>query len=303
MADNCKEKSLFLPKRDRTVPDVPAFLIRTFARMALRRLILQFAAAAVLAAGLASCGTSRKATATGSYRGSTGRTERPSPPPQHLDLSGEMAAPTGALLREADSWIGTAYVYGGNDRSGVDCSGFVMKVFENALDIRLPRTSRQQQEFCKPIDRSELREGDLVFFTVRGGSTVGHVGIYVGNDMMIHASSSRGVILTSISGKYYIDNFYSAGRVEKYFAMLDGGRLSMPESKTAAAAPKPDMATAATKPQQPASTPPQKPMKTIRFGAPGPTASGTAPTATQSVAPTDGSEEESALEELSEFFD
>lgn len=211
-----------------------------------------------------------------------------------------------ALLREADSWIGTDYQYGGNDRGGIDCSALVMRVFDNALNIKLPRTSRQQQEYCTPIERGDLREGDLVFFTVHGGSTVGHVGIYVGNDCFIHSSSSRGVIISSLTGRYYIDNYFSAGRVEQYHALLGNRRL--PESAAPASTPDGNMiaSAGAAKSATRKSTAPAPP-RTVRV-IPAPVSETPAQAASARTSPTpaqaaqaDG--EASALEELSEFFD
>lgn len=240
----------------------------------IRNIIFAVPVAVMVMAGVTSCGTSRGVTATAGSSGSSAG--QPVAKPEHIDLSKPMAQPTEALLREADSWIGTAYRYGGNDRSGVDCSGFVVQVFDKALNIRLPRTSRQQQAYCRSIGRNELREGDLVFFTVRGGSAVGHVGIYVGNDMMIHASSSRGVIISSIATRYYIDNYCGAGRVEPYFAMLDGEKR-----KTA------PLASAEAKIE------PAPPVKM-----------GSAPPAVVTPAQADaGDDAGSGLVELSEFFD
>lgn len=167
-----------------------------------------------------SCGTSRNASGRGSAYTPVAKPE----PPRHIDFSGRQMEPTvNLLLREADSWIGTAYQYGGNDRNGVDCSGFVTQVY-GKLDIRLPRTSQQQHQFCTPLNRDQLQEGDLVFFTVRGGSSVGHVGIYIGNDQMIHASSSKGVVISSLSQAYYVTNYYGAGRIEPFYAMVDSDR-------------------------------------------------------------------------------
>ncbi len=126
---------------------------------------------------------------------------------------------TNALLSEARTWLGTRYRYGGNDKSGVDCSGFVLQVYGKALGIKLPRTSVQQHKYCARIDKAQLQPGDLVFFTVRGGSSIGHVGIYMGNSRMIHASSSQGVIVSSLDDTYYRRNYHSSGRVAAFYLM------------------------------------------------------------------------------------
>lgn len=161
----------------------------------------------------ASCGSSRKATVQ-SYP----TIDTPTVSADTIITIYPASDAVASLIQEAQSWIGTKYVYGGNDRNGVDCSGFVLQVFNRALSIKLPRTSVLQHQFCDSISRSMLQPGDLLFFTVRGGTKVGHVGIYIGNDKMIHASSSKGVVISYISQRYYTDNFYGAGRVKALFA-------------------------------------------------------------------------------------
>lgn len=247
--------------------------------------------------GLTSCGTSRSATASRSGGSGQGKssTHRPAVIPEHLDLSRNMSKPTEALLREADSWIGTSYRYGGNDRDGIDCSAFVMRVYDRALNIKLPRTSRQQQEYCTPIARGDLREGDLVFFKTRGGSEVGHVGIYVGNDCIVHSSSSRGVIISSLSGSYYAENYFSAGRVEKYHAMLGDDRRPSVISPVPAADSNVIASAGTKKKDERRSGIPTQATRTVKVN-PVP-ADGQIPAAPAAEGET------SALEELSEFFD
>ena len=120
-----------------------------------------------------------------------------------------------AVVMEAQRWIGTPYRYGKQQRkSGTDCSGMVMTIFEHKADIQLPRNSARQQMACTPVSRNDLQPADLVFFTSssRGGK-VSHVGIYTGNGHFIHASSSRGVIESSLEEPYYRSHYHSAGRV------------------------------------------------------------------------------------------
>lgn len=119
-----------------------------------------------------------------------------------------------AIVKEAHKWLGTKYKYGGIDRSGVDCSGMVMRVYDKAAGVKLPRSSAQQREFCKSIRRKELAAGDLLFFaTGRDKTRVSHVGIYIGDGKMIHASTSKGVITSSLNEKYYANKYHSSGRV------------------------------------------------------------------------------------------
>lgn len=120
-----------------------------------------------------------------------------------------------ALIKEAKKWLGTKYKYGGNSKNGTDCSGFVMEVYKSTYDFKLPRTSRDQQKFCKKIKKSQLKVGDLVFFaTGKSKNRVSHVGIYIGNGEFIHASSSKGVVISKLEQNYYIRTYHSSGRVE-----------------------------------------------------------------------------------------
>lgn len=118
------------------------------------------------------------------------------------------------LLDEAYSWQGTPYKYGKSQKhKGTDCSGFVMEAFNKSLGVKLPRNSAKQAEACRKIKRSELKAGDLVFFHARGSKKVSHVGLYVGEDCMLHASSSRGVMVSRLSDPYWQKAFHSCGRV------------------------------------------------------------------------------------------
>lgn len=120
---------------------------------------------------------------------------------------------TRRLISEARRWIGTPYRYGGQTLAGTDCSGFVMQVYESVYGLKLPRNSAQQREYSMPIAERELAPGDLVFFCTSGGSTVNHVGLYIGSGKMIHASLSKGVTESALDEKYYRQRFHSAGRV------------------------------------------------------------------------------------------
>ncbi len=120
-----------------------------------------------------------------------------------------------SLVDCARGWIGTPYRYGGNDRRGVDCSGLTSNVFLQAAGVKLPRDSRSQKEYCRRVDRRALQPGDLVFFvSSKGGRRVNHVGLYIGGGEMIHASSSRGVIVSDITSGYWDRHYFSSGRVE-----------------------------------------------------------------------------------------
>lgn len=188
------------------------------------RLTLCLFVSTLMVAGLSGCGSSRHVSAkrvssvsaavSGKGSGASGASQR-------IDASGSLPAETRRLLEEARRWMGTSYRYGGSTRSGVDCSGLTSQIFVNALQIKLPRSSAQQSEYCRRIDRSELMEGDLVFFRT-GSKGVSHVGMYVGDGRIIHSSTSRGVIVSSLDESYYRRTYHSSGRVERYYAMISG---------------------------------------------------------------------------------
>lgn len=110
-----------------------------------------------------------------------------------------------------DSAIGTKYVSGGTTTNGFDCSGFTMYVF-NKIGIDLPHQSGSQYHMGKAVSRDNIRPGDLVFFNT-SGKGVSHVGIYVGDGKFAHASSSRGVTISSLSDSYYVNRYVGAKRI------------------------------------------------------------------------------------------
>lgn len=119
-----------------------------------------------------------------------------------------------ALITEAACWIGTPYLYAGHTSAGTDCSGLIMEVFDKALGTKLPRNSNQQKEYCNEVEREMILPGDLLFFATGNDTTrVSHVGLYIGENKMIHASSSRGVIVSNLAERYYNTRYHSAGRV------------------------------------------------------------------------------------------
>ncbi len=117
------------------------------------------------------------------------------------------------LVKEVKTWLGTKYKYGGHSRKGTDCSGMVMEVYRKVCDMALPRSSREQQAYCKGISKKDLTEGDLVFFATGRGKTVSHVGMYIGGGKIVHASASKGVIVSQLDDKYYLRTYHSSGRV------------------------------------------------------------------------------------------
>ena len=120
------------------------------------------------------------------------------------------------LALYALSLSGTSYKYGGRDpESGLDCSGFVGHVFRQAAGIDLPHNASAISQLGKKIGMEELKPGDLVFFnTLRRAFS--HVGIYLGNNQFIHASSSHtgDVMISDMTERYWSKRFSGARRVE-----------------------------------------------------------------------------------------
>jgi cell wall-associated NlpC family hydrolase len=116
------------------------------------------------------------------------------------------------VVSYALSFRGTPYVWGGaTPEEGFDCSGFVQYVFERH-GVHLPRTARQMADALPSLDHVSRRPGDLVFFNTTG-KPYSHVGIYIGNDSFVHASSAKGgVIVSNLFTPYWVDHFLGMRR-------------------------------------------------------------------------------------------
>ncbi|MCM1521050.1 MAG: C40 family peptidase [Muribaculaceae bacterium] len=200
---------------------------------------------------LASCSSSRRAIPVAVGDATPGRDLSTSIPPYTDGLHPHSKS----LVSEARSWLGTPYKYGGEDHTGVDCSALVMKVYQSALDINVPRSSAEQHDYCASVSKSALIPGDLIFFaTDKEKKSVSHVGIFIGEGKMIHASASKGVIVSDINQDYYVRNFAGAGYIERYHAML--GPVA-PRGEKILPSPVKDVETASVEvsPEMPSATP------------------------------------------------
>ena len=117
------------------------------------------------------------------------------------------------VVQIAEQFLGLPYVYGGSTPSGFDCSGFTSYVFKQ-MGYTLNRVSADQLNNGVPVSKSELIPGDLVLFKKQGASRIHHVGIYVGDGMMIHSPQTGDVIkYASIVTGYYNNCYYAARRI------------------------------------------------------------------------------------------
>ena len=120
------------------------------------------------------------------------------------------------VLNFASQQLGKPYVWGAQGPNSFDCSGLTYYVYKNAAGITLPRTSVEQSKYGTTVSKSNLKAGDLIFFDTSGPNDggVSHVGIYVGNGQMIHASSSqKKIVKVSVETSYWNNAFVIAKRV------------------------------------------------------------------------------------------
>ena len=117
------------------------------------------------------------------------------------------------LIETVSEWLGTPYRSGSNTKRGTDCSGFVTRIYKEVYDIDLSRSSRSMFHDVKRINKSEVHEGDLIFFRRGPGQPIYHVGIYLKNSKFVHSASNGGVRISSLKEPYYNRNYYAAGRV------------------------------------------------------------------------------------------
>lgn len=114
------------------------------------------------------------------------------------------------LYRFINDWTGVRYRLGGLDKGGIDCSGFAFLLQKDIYGVSLPRRSRDQATTIKEKSISQLKEGDLIFFSF-GGGAVDHVGIYLNDTYFVHASTTRGVVVDDLSLPAYQKAMVKAG--------------------------------------------------------------------------------------------
>lgn len=113
-----------------------------------------------------------------------------------------------ALAGVYNEWAGTRYRMGGTTKRGIDCSAFMQTAFLEAYGMSLPRSTTEQRYLGHKISKQELKKGDLVFF--RGNN---HVGLYIGNNQFMHASTSQGVTISSLDEDYWARTYTQSRRI------------------------------------------------------------------------------------------
>ena len=120
------------------------------------------------------------------------------------------------VMAYAKTLLGKPYVWGAQGPNSFDCSGFTYYVFKNKAGIVLPRTSSAQSKYGTYVSKSNLKAGDLVFFDTNGANdgNVSHVGMYIGNGQMIHASyGQKKIVIANFNDSYYQKAYVNARRV------------------------------------------------------------------------------------------
>lgn len=118
-----------------------------------------------------------------------------------------------SLYEFIDKWYGTKYKYGGLSTSGVDCSGFCNILYKEVYKTELPRSTKDIAKQLKKVNQSNLEEGHLIFFDIEGKKN-SHVGVYLKNNRFVHASTSKGVIISSLENPYYKKAYNKGGTIK-----------------------------------------------------------------------------------------
>ena len=117
-----------------------------------------------------------------------------------------------ALYTFIDEWMGVKYQYGGMTKQGVDCSGFCNQLYKEIYNKEIKRTTKELSKATNKVGKERLKEGDLVFFNISNKKDA-HVGVYLTNNHFVHASTSKGVVISSLENPYYKKNYHKGGRL------------------------------------------------------------------------------------------
>jgi len=111
-------------------------------------------------------------------------------------------------------WIGTPYRLGGKSKKGIDCSTFAYELYEKVFNTSIGNNSRNIYTQVNPINKRDLKPGDLVFFKIRS-RYITHVGVYLGDNKFAHASTSKGVMISNLDEAYWRRYYFNGGRMLK----------------------------------------------------------------------------------------
>ena len=117
-----------------------------------------------------------------------------------------------ALLKSFENWKGTRYAFGGDSSRGIDCSALTRRVYREVFSFELPRVTKDQIKVERHVSRNNLKPGDILYF--RPDGKYNHTAVYLGNSLFINASSSKGVILSSMEHSYWSKYFVHGVRVD-----------------------------------------------------------------------------------------
>ena len=117
------------------------------------------------------------------------------------------------LLTSFSKWKGTKYQWGGDSKNGIDCSALTRRVYREVYNHELPRVSHDQVKTGKKVSSKELKAGDIVYFKPKKEGS--HTAVYVGNNLFINASTSKGVVISSLKSPYWKNTFEYGVRVDK----------------------------------------------------------------------------------------
>lgn len=170
---------------------------------------------------MASCSTTKKKSGTVYKKPNSTHTikKKPEATDRAADATASVArgsklASNKKLAAIIDDWYGVPHKVGGKDKHGIDCSGLTTVILKDVYGVQFSGPSYVMESKAQKIDRSQLREGDLVFFKIES-SKVSHVGVYLNDGYFVHATLRKGVMISSLSEPYYTKYYYSAGRAVK----------------------------------------------------------------------------------------
>ena len=116
-----------------------------------------------------------------------------------------------ALLKSFENWKGTKYVFGGDSIEGIDCSALTRRIYREVFNFELPRITKDQIKVGRQVSKHNLKPGDILYFRPEG--KYNHTAVYLGNSLFINASSSEGVVLSSLEDSYWSKYFVHGVRV------------------------------------------------------------------------------------------